>query len=130
MFLGNGEKAGSGADIIKKGWSDNNWPEPTLLENTKPNEIQVTLLVEDTQESNQKNNQKSNQKSINPTQSEQRILKAIAGSVEITIKELQELTGLSESRVKKVIRNLRTNNLIKRVGPDNGGHWEIVSNDR
>ena len=126
MFLGNGEKAGSGADIIKKGWSDNNWPEPTLLENTKPNEIQVTLLVEDTQESNLK----SNQKSINPTQSEQRILKAIAGNVENTIKELQELTGLSESGVKKVIRNLRTNNLIRRVGPDNGGHWEIVSNDR
>ena len=122
MFLGNGEKAGSGADIIKKGWFDNNWPEPRLFESTKPDEIQVTLLVEDTPESNQKN--------INPTQSEQRILKAIAGNVEITIKELQELTGLSESGVKKVIRNLRNNNLIRRVGPDNGGHWEIVSNDR
>lgn len=45
MFLGNGEKAGSGADIIKKGWDDNKWPQPVLSERVQPNESILTLSV-------------------------------------------------------------------------------------
>ena len=33
---------------------------------------------------------------------------------------------MSESGVKKVIRQLKDANLIRRVGPDKGGRWEIV----
>ena len=47
MFLGNGEKAGSGADIIKKGWKDNKWPQPVLSERVQPNESILTLSVGD-----------------------------------------------------------------------------------
>lgn len=45
MFLGNGEKAGSGADIIRKGWEDNKWPQPELSERVQPDEIQITLAL-------------------------------------------------------------------------------------
>ena len=63
-----------------------------------------------------KSNQKSNQK----------ILEAISKNPVITIKELQELSGLSESGVKKILRKLRAIGRIRRVGPDKGGHWEII----
>ncbi|MBR5350269.1 MAG: winged helix-turn-helix transcriptional regulator [Prevotella sp.] len=43
----------------------------------------------------------------------------------VTIKELQEYTGLSESGVKKIIRQLRAEGIITRVGGAKGGHWEI-----
>ena len=110
-----------------------------------PARVEATLLIEDLvkqqegetiqksgleTESNQKSNQKSgletesNQKSNQ--KSDQKILEAISKNSVITIKELQELTGLSESGVKKIIRNLRADNQIRRVGPDKGGHWEIV----
>ncbi|MBR5777233.1 MAG: Rrf2 family transcriptional regulator [Bacteroidales bacterium] len=51
---------------------------------------------------------------------------AIKDNKAITIRELQEISGLSESGVKKIIRGLRQNNLIKRIGGDKGGYWEVT----
>lgn len=53
---------------------------------------------------------------------------AIKDNKAITIRELQEISGLSESGVKKIIRQLRQDNLIKRIGGDKGGHWEVIDN--
>ena len=53
---------------------------------------------------------------------------AIKDNKAITIRELQEISGLSESGVKKIIRGLRQNNLIKRIGGDKGGYWEVTDN--
>ena len=60
-------------------------------------------------------NQKSNQK----------IIAVMHRNPSVTIKELQEYTELSESGVKKIIRQLRTEGIITRVGGAKGGHWEI-----
>ena len=67
--------------------------------------------------SNQKGNPKSNQK----------ILMAMRENPNITIKELQEITGLSESGVKKNIRQMREGGIVSRVGGAKGGHWLINS---
>ena len=61
-------------------------------------------------------NQKSNQK----------ILEAMRESPEISIRELEEISGLSESGVKKIIRKLREDGIVKRVGGAKGGHWELL----
>lgn len=63
-----------------------------------------------------KSNQKSNQK----------ILSEIRQNPSVSIRELQELIGLSESGVKKVLRQLRNDGIIVRVGGTKGGHWEII----
>ena len=63
-----------------------------------------------------KSNQKSNQK----------ILSEIRQNPSVSIRELQELIGLSESGVKKVLRQLRNDGIIVRVGGAKGGHWEII----
>ena len=73
-----------------------------------------------------KSNQKTTREAESNQKSNQKILEAIAKNSEITIKELQEMTGLSESGVKKILRNLRAIGRIRRVGPDKGGHWELV----
>lgn len=66
--------------------------------------------------SNQKNNQKSNQK----------IISAMRDNPAVTIKDLQAITGLSESGVKKIIRQLRADGIIERVGAAKGGHWKVI----
>ena len=71
--------------------------------------------LQEMEESNQKSNQKSDQK----------ILSALRHNPFVTIRELQGVTGLSESGVKKIIRQLKAEGLIRRVGGDKGGHWEI-----
>ena len=75
--------------------------------------------LKEMQESNQKSNWKSNQK----------IVVAMRRNPSITIKELQEETGLSESGVKKIIRQLRADNMIQRIGGAKGGHWEITKEE-
>ncbi len=72
--------------------------------------------LNDMAESNHKSNHKSNQK----------ILAAMKQNPLVTIKELQTITGLSESGVKKVIRKLRADGAIQRIGGAKGGHWEVI----
>jgi hypothetical protein len=43
VFMGIGEKAGSGADIIVKGWKDNKWVKPLLEEKNEPDRVVLTL---------------------------------------------------------------------------------------
>ena len=47
MFIvfGRGERLGSGADIIRRGWKENNWPEPELKEHFGPNTDRVELTL-------------------------------------------------------------------------------------
>ena len=73
--------------------------------------------LDEMQKSNQKSNLKSNQK----------ILSAIQQNPSVTIKEMEEITGLSESGVKKILRQLRTDEQILRIGGAKGGHWEIIT---
>ena len=66
--------------------------------------------------SNQESNQKSNQK----------ILEAIRNNPHITINEMHEAIGLSESGVKKVLRKLREEGRLERVGANKDGYWRII----
>jgi len=43
VALGIGEKAGSGADTIVKGWSDNDWETPQIEELYDPDRVRLTL---------------------------------------------------------------------------------------
>ena len=70
--------------------------------------------------SNQKSIQKSNQKSI------QKTLELVRQNNLITISELAQQTGLSEPGIKKHLRKLQQEGLLKRIGPDKGGHWEVL----
>ena len=74
--------------------------------------------LQEISESNQRSNQKSNQK----------ILEAMRARPGISIRELQEITALSESGVTKIIRKLREDGIVKRVGGAKGGHWEVLEN--
>lgn len=40
-------------------------------------------------------------------------------------KELAEIMGINESAVQKRMDSLRKKCMIRRVGPDKGGHWEV-----
>ena len=58
--------------------------------------------------------------------SKEKILQAIEKNPYITTSELSQLIGLSISGIEKNLRQLKEQNKIKRIGPDKGGHWEVV----
>jgi Fic family protein len=71
-----------------------------------------------------KESEKSDQKSS--LKSDQKILSLIKDNNQITIKEICNSIGMSESGVKKVIKKLKDSNILKRVGSLKAGHWEII----
>jgi len=44
----------------------------------------------------------------------------------ISGKEISEKLGINESAVQKRLDSLRKKGILRRVGPDRGGHWEIL----
>ncbi len=71
-----------------------------------------------------KQNAKSDQKSS--LKSDQKILALIKKNSKVTIREICNSTGLSASGVKKIIKKLKDEEVLIRVGALKGGHWEVL----
>lgn len=58
--------------------------------------------------------------------SKEKIMRFISENPQITTNQLAELIHLSIAGVEKNLRQLKEQNLIRRVGADKGGHWEVI----
>ena len=79
----------------------------------------------DSTKSGMKSSMKSSMKSLQ--KSLQKIVELIRQNPNVTTTEMATLLGLSRQSVAKIIKTLQTENIIQRVGPDKGGHWEIIN---
>lgn len=57
---------------------------------------------------------------------QKKIIKLIKDNSAISKKELSHKIGISTTAIDKNISQLKKKGLLRRVGPDKGGHWEIV----
>ena len=62
-----------------------------------------------------------------PQDTPQKIITAMRANPLITRNELAALVGLKPEGVKSAIAKLKASGAIRRVGPDKGGHWEVVA---
>ena len=85
---------------------------------------ETTDSEESGQKSSQKSGQKSGQKNSQTTLEQVYIL--IKNNPSITRKQLVEATGKASSYIQRCINQLKETKRIQRVGPDKGGHWEII----
>ena len=56
----------------------------------------------------------------------EKILRLIKENPSITNKELARLCDITEDGVFYHIKKMKAAGIIRRIGPDKGGHWEIV----
>ena len=49
---------------------------------------------------------------------------------QITTQEIADELRVSRRAITKQIANLREQGIIRRVGPDKGGHWEIITQQK
>ena len=61
------------------------------------------------------------------TKNQKIILKRMSRNSKITILELSKIVGISNSKIKENIAKLKQKSLLKRIGPDKGGYWEVKS---
>lgn len=133
MFLGNGEKAGSGADIIKKGWADNKWQQPMLSERVQPDECLMTLTLISgksdfgkdfgKEQNGTKNDPKDDPKELTERQS--LMLKLIEEDDLITIQLMTQKMKVSEKTIKRELAALQEKGILTREGGRKGGRWVI-----
>ena len=57
--------------------------------------------------------------------SSQKIIELITEDCTITTQEMANRLGISRRAIAKAIAILQDNGIIRRIGPDKGGHWEI-----
>lgn len=69
-------------------------------------------------ETDQKTDQKNDQKT--------KILELMRDNPSISRAEIALELGIHESSVKRRLESLISNGRICRVGPDKGGHWEVI----
>lgn len=132
VFLGVGEKGGTGADVIAQGWIDNGWDTPIMEEKSMPDRIETTLLINkgglDAQEggltgglAGQKGGLKSQEGGLTGGLEEQeegmsetaeKILKLIRENPSITYDEIAVTLGKARSGIAKHIKKLREKGLL------------------
>ena len=123
------ESWGRGYEKIFEGFKAAGLPMPTIEEadggirvsfqrNNQGNP--QTISQTDTTETSQKTPQKTSQKTS------QKILELIVGNPQITTHEMAAIIGIDRRNIHRNIKKLRDQGVLCRVGPDKGGHWEII----
>ena len=135
VFLGIGEKGGTGADVIAKGWKDNGWSIPTVEEKSNPDRIETYLKMErsikDTTETCKTTTKTSTVTTETTTETPpattETILKIISNNPKVTAKEIASVCGITEDGVAYHIKKLKQRGRIIRIGGSrNGGEWKVV----
>ena len=116
---------GRGYKKILEGFEAVGLPAPTIEE--VDGGVRVTF-----KRNNQGNPQVTSQKTPQKTtqKTTQKIIEAIMGNSNISIEELAVICGLSRDGINYNIRNLKKQGIIRRVGPDKGGHWEVIQPEK
>jgi predicted HTH transcriptional regulator len=112
-IIGYGENLGSGFPIIMNAWKQSGWGEPVLENRIDIDEVALILTVQTEKNTIQETREK--------------IFNAIRKNPNITTSELAEKLTITIKGVEWQLKSLREQGFIRRVGPDKGGHWEILN---
>ncbi|MDR3292858.1 MAG: putative DNA binding domain-containing protein [Clostridiales bacterium] len=147
-LVGIGERAGSGLANIRSVWKRQNWNVPKLQEQFNPDRTVLTLpLTENVGENdesvgeNDENVGESEQNvgendenvgvngenvGVKLSKTEQQALELIMKNGELTQEAIGDRLNRDKRTIERVMRKLRENGLIERIGSDRQGVWRII----
>ena len=112
-------------------WKETNWGEPQLLNKLDVDEVELILPVpstkatSDTAPANAPSNAPVNAPvKLNKTQSA--IVKAMRNDNHITYEDLGTIVEVDRSTIRRNIAVLKEKGVIRRVGEDKNGYWEVL----
>jgi len=124
------EYLGSGMPRIMKAYNRENFVISEnfirlILPKNKPFEQEDDVEREENViENREKTTQKSREKSA------EKILLLMKKNPDITIRQIVDIVGIKERAVIKNIKILKSQNLLRREGPDKGGYWVITEKEK
>ena len=95
----------------------------SMMQKNLQNEIDVYLSSVGEVHEDKVLYQKSGVKNI---KSREKIIALLAENGKLSAVALAERIGISAKAVEKHLANLKADGILKRIGPDKGGHWEII----
>ncbi len=111
------EKWGSGMKIILE-------KEPSVTFEEAGRHFITTFKRKKVVETNLTNAPHGSEKSS--VKSSEKILICLKEKPDMSADELAKRIGISSRAIEKHIYNLKEKGVLKRVGPDKGGHWEVT----
>lgn len=83
--------------------------------------------MSDDEDNNDKLSEKTREKSKETREkTREKIVKAIVQNPSITANELSEMLGITVKGVEWQLKQLKSQGIIRRIGADRGGYWEVV----
>ena len=92
-------------------------------------EFMLQTILDAIKKHKNKNVQGNVQENVQEKTREELILELLQKNNAISIRELAEQLNVTTKTIQRDLDKLKSQNLIRRVGPDKGGHWEIVKSD-
>ncbi len=144
-LVGIGERSGSGVSSIHYIWKKLELKKPQIIFNYSPDRLIFKLHIEKSSEKTQKGSEKTQkgsektqkgsektQKGSEKTQkgsekTSDKILKLLSLNNNITISELSDKLNISTRAIEKHLAKLKQKGLIKRIGSDKSGYWEVLT---
>jgi len=102
-------------------------PETSLKTNTKT-DLETPVTTPETPRKRQENTKKTPRKHQENTK--EMLLRRLQQKPESSIRSLAEALGVSEASARHHLRRLQAENRVRRVGPDKGGYWEVIGEDK
>jgi len=122
-MIGFGENVGSGFPKIIAAWKETNWGEPQLLNKLDVDEVELVLPVPSTKATSV--NAPANA-SVKLSKTQIAIVKAIINNNHVTYDDLKTILGVDRSTITRNIAVLKEKGVIRRVGEDKNGCWEVL----
>ena len=125
-------------------WEEAGYARPQLSESFNPERTKVEIEVEVAEkvaenlgkvaENSRRVAEKVTEKSGEVTEkvteklseTDERIIALIQSNSHITQKMLSEAIGLTRPYIGRKLLELQVRNIIRRIGPDKGGYWEVL----
>ena len=104
-------------------WEEAGYAKPQLTESFNPERTKVEVEVEVAE----KPSEVAEKVAEKLSETDERIIALIRSNAYITQKMLSEAIGLTRQYVGRCMDSLQARNIIRRVGPDKGGHWEVLA---
>ena len=120
-LLGWADRSGSGIEKITKGWTSMGYDKPVFQDDKMVNMFEVIFPLA-------KGRSKGIPESIpeRVTEKQKKILEIMAINPHVSMQEIARVVGIAERNIKIHIKKLKDAGRLRRIGPDKGGHWEIL----
>ena len=126
------ESWGRGYEKIRRAFESEQLQFPTFEQvrggmlSTIPRERFVSINNGTTQKSGQETESGTETTEKTTQKTTEKILECIKQNPFISRKELSELCGITPDGIKWQLKSMQAHGQIIRIGPDKGGHWEVI----